>query len=368
LALFVAVEAALGITVALLVAWLGVYDVAATRGHWPITECFLHFVMQRSVAAHAPQVAAPDLNDPVLVLQGAAHFYGSCGPCHGAPDEIASPIARQITPPPPGLYSASAEFTPQELFWIVKNGVKMTAMPAWPVKQRDDEIWAMVAFLEQLPKTKPSAFDKFAGILPDAEASQTSLPSIKIADQQRGFDLAECSRCHGPDGNGRGGAFPRLTGLSDAYLAQSLHSFQTEDRPSGFMKVIVSGMSEAEIQAAAAYYSALPVTSPPASTLAAVPIGLGRQLVDDGDPASGIAACSSCHVPDAPLRHPAVPDIAGQPVGYFAQQLRLLGTGIRKSLGGTQDEVSAHHLTAPQISAVAAYLALLPSSPSAAAK
>src|ERR1700743_1772793 len=48
-------------------AWSGVFDVAATTKHsWPV-EWLLHYVMQRSVALHAPQLQVPNLNDPVLI-------------------------------------------------------------------------------------------------------------------------------------------------------------------------------------------------------------------------------------------------------------------------------------------------------------
>ena len=43
-----------------------------------------------------------------------------------------------------------ALYTPGELFWIVKHGIKSTGMPAWS-DHSDDEIWATVAFLENLP-------------------------------------------------------------------------------------------------------------------------------------------------------------------------------------------------------------------------
>ena len=141
----------------MLVLWSGIYDIAATAKHpWPVA-LLLHYAMERSVAHNAPMLIPPDLNDPTLVLRGAMHFATGCAPCHGAPGQLASPIAQQMTPVPPGLYSANRDFTPSELFFIVKNGVKMTAMPAWPAQKRDDEVWAMVAFLEHLPEYTTAA-------------------------------------------------------------------------------------------------------------------------------------------------------------------------------------------------------------------
>ncbi|HVW94207.1 MAG TPA: c-type cytochrome [Devosia sp.] len=354
LGLLLVAEAVLGIAAAVAIVWFGLYDVAASRGHDPLTARFLHFVMLRSVAAHAPDIPVPNLDDPVLVLQGATHFYNSCGRCHGAPDQIALPIVQRMTPAPPPLYSAAATFTPQQLFWIVKNGIKMTAMPAWPAPQRDDEVWALVAFLEQLPKTKPAQFASLAGLSAGGQAGQPA------ATASPGFDPAPCARCHGADGNGRERAFPRIAGLSAGYIAASLRAFRSGNRPSGFMEVATENLSDAEIDAAAAYYAGLlpkpPAAAPPAGAVAQ----LGKALVEQGDPASGIAACRTCHLPQSQSRGAPVPDLTGQPAWYLAAQLRLLASGVRRPPGGTGSVSAAHRLSEAQLAAVSAYLASSP--------
>jgi cytochrome c553 len=240
-----------------LFAWSGLFDVAATSKHsWPV-EWLLHYVMGRSVALHAPVLALPNLDDPALILRGATHFASGCAPCHGAPGELASPIAQQMTPVPPGLYSADRDFTPSQLFWIVKNGVKMTAMPAWPAQQRTDEIWAMVAFLEQLPHLNTASFTKLSG----SQAAATLLPgAVPSAD---GFDVANCARCHGADGQGQSGAFPPIAGESATTIAQALHNYRDGGLQSGFMQPIAATMSDAAIDSAARYYAGLTGTNSP---------------------------------------------------------------------------------------------------------
>lgn len=57
-----------------------------------------------------------------------------------------------MTPPPPYLPPKLARWEPDELFYIVKHGIKFAGMPAWPSQQRDDEVWAMVAFLRRFPQ------------------------------------------------------------------------------------------------------------------------------------------------------------------------------------------------------------------------
>ena len=64
---------------------------------------------------------------------------------------------------------------PNELFWIVKHGIKYTGMPAWVALDRDDEVWAVVAFLNGTPRSRrgriPQAGARFGGS-PAAERTQ----------------------------------------------------------------------------------------------------------------------------------------------------------------------------------------------------
>jgi cytochrome c553 len=321
--------------VAVIVILSGVFDVAATSKHsWPVAFV-LHFTMQRSVAAHAPSLTPPDLDDPALILQGATHYATGCAPCHGGPGELASPIAQQMTPVPPGLYDVGRDFTPDELFWIVRHGVKMTAMPAWPAQQRDDEIWAMVAFLRHLPDQNTAAYARLTGIVgtPGFLDGDVARPASATP-----FDPAPCGRCHGADGMGRAGAFPRLAGLSEIYIANALRAFRDGSRPSGFMQPVAASLTDAQIAAAAKYFSALPEQTASATE---------RQ----GEPPAGVQKCLSCHVRDAAQRQPAIPDLAGQPPGYLATQLHLLASGERPS-----PVRAAHQVPENQVAALVGYL------------
>ena len=49
---------------------------------------------------------------------------------------------------------------PQENFQFIKHGIKMTGMPAFGPTQGDDEIWALVAFLNVLPGISAADFPR----------------------------------------------------------------------------------------------------------------------------------------------------------------------------------------------------------------
>ena len=49
--------------------------------------------------------------------------------------------------------------TAAELFWVTKNGIKMTGMPAWGKTHGDDELWPVIAFLAKLPELDSDAYE-----------------------------------------------------------------------------------------------------------------------------------------------------------------------------------------------------------------
>ena len=131
--------------------YAGAYDVAATAPHWPVTSWLLATARTRSIKAHAAGIAVPPgLDDPAEVIIGVEHYAAHCAVCHGAPGVPKGDIAHGLYPPPPDLAKAAPIYTPAELFWILKHGIKMTGMPAWS-DHSDDELWATVGFLEKLP-------------------------------------------------------------------------------------------------------------------------------------------------------------------------------------------------------------------------
>ena len=140
-------------------AFSGLYNVAATEPHWKPVQKFLMFAVDRSVDHHAEGIAAPsNLEDTAVIHKGFEHFQEMCVQCHGAPGVDRSEMAKGLYPRAPKLIWAAKEDGPGELFWITKNGVKMTGMPAFGPTHTDDEIWAIVAFMKKLPSLDSAAY------------------------------------------------------------------------------------------------------------------------------------------------------------------------------------------------------------------
>jgi mono/diheme cytochrome c family protein len=150
----------------LVTVYSGIIDVGASNPHGFFTRWLLNTTMERSVRVHARGIKLPPLDDPRMVMQGFRHYREMCVGCHLAPGVTATEIRKGLMPRPPELQESVDDWTPAELFWVTKNGVKMTGMPAWGATHTNSEIWAIVAFLEKLPHMSAeqyAAMDKSAG-------------------------------------------------------------------------------------------------------------------------------------------------------------------------------------------------------------
>ncbi len=384
--------------------WGGFVNIGASTGHSAVADVLLHTAMRRSVAFNAPATVPVDLADPALVRRAAGHYESGCAPCHGSPAAPRGAVALAMTPPPPDLSTRIDDWRPQDLFWIVKHGVKMTGMPAWPTQQRDDEAWAMTAFLTSLPLLDAAAYRALAHgeEAPAAVgASALSLPGRPA--------LAACARCHGRDGRGEAsGAFPRLDIQSEAYLLDSLRAFASGARASGIMQTAVAGLSEAELADLARHYAAagrdraaeadgaadadgaaagaigaadagIPTASDtpappiPAATATAGPptpqgetaarLARGEAIARRGLPEDRIGACDGCHDPEAGGGRDAFPRLAGQYRAYLTLQLELFADEeIRRGGGPFADlmATASHKLKPADLEAVAAWYAARP--------
>jgi cytochrome c553 len=350
-----------------LFAWSGLYSVAASRGHWPIVEWLLTFGMRNSVETHALGIEVPSLDDADLVTLGAGHFHNGCAFCHGAPGLPRSPIAQSMLPPPPDLKTDMREWRDREIFWIVKNGIKYTGMPAWAAQQRDDEVWALVAFLRHLPRLDAKAYSDLAlgdlRIAPQSGREVATTETTSVA-------ASACARCHGAGQNApASGLVPILHGQPSEFLSKTLEAYANGSRASGIMQPVASDHAQEERDRVARYYAALPrPTQPTTLRLDAAAVDRGRRLAEQGDPAANVPACISCHDAQALQTYPR---LAGQNIAYMTNRLRLWKGGL---VPGTDTATImapiARLLSDRQIEDVSAYFASVtaPSAPAGSAR
>jgi mono/diheme cytochrome c family protein len=155
---FVAVASLLIGAVAGALLFTGLYDIGADAPHTPPVHWLIETLRDRSIDARARGIAVPaDLNGPQRISTGAGLYADMCTGCHLAPGMEKTEISQGLYPPAPEL-SRGLAHSPAEEFWMIKHGVKLTAMPAWGRTHSDELIWDMVAFVRQLPSLSPAQY------------------------------------------------------------------------------------------------------------------------------------------------------------------------------------------------------------------
>jgi mono/diheme cytochrome c family protein len=151
----------LAVASALIFLYSGVYNVAAANRDSILVDWALETGREVSIESRAKNITPPDqsvLKDSKTLRVGFDHYQEMCVTCHGAPGIEASEARVGLNPEPPLLTKVASKIPTREMFWVIKNGIKMTGMPAWGPTHSDDKIWAMVAFVKTLPDMSPKKY------------------------------------------------------------------------------------------------------------------------------------------------------------------------------------------------------------------
>lgn len=269
----------------------GLPNIAASKGQTGAIDWLQTMAGRQSVSLRSAAVAVPQLDDAALVARGAGHYEMVCAQCHGSPAGPPAQIANDMVPEPPRLLEQMQHWRPSaRTFWTVKHGIRQSAMPAWPSQLRDDEVWAVVAFIEAMPEMTAAQYTELTG-------------------RKRGA----CASCHGEDGGGRGGVAPRLDIQSPAYIAAALRTFRDGTRASGTMIAVARGLSDTEIDELATLFGRRSEVPPDGNRT-------GQEISERGAPERDIPACNSCHGSSGRADYPR---LAGQWKPYLRTQLML---------------------------------------------
>lgn len=147
--------------------WSGLYDIGADAHHTKPVYALMQTLRERSIAHHAKDITVPNLDDSQLVLKGAGQYAAMCTGCHLAPGMAENEMRPGLYPKPPQLSKFAPD--PREAFWVIKHGIKMSAMPAWGSSHDDATIWSMVAFLQKLPGLSPAQYKDIVARAPPDE-------------------------------------------------------------------------------------------------------------------------------------------------------------------------------------------------------
>ena len=166
-----------------------------------------------------------------------------CAACHGADGNSVNPIW-------PSLAGQHASYVAKQLREF-KNGKRVDPTMIGMVAALSEEDMDNIAAYFETQQSKPATFD--AALLEQGQ------------DIYRGgiteTSVAACMGCHGPEGEGNGPAkYPSLKGQHSQYVVTQLKAFKSGSRANDegkMMRNVANRMSEAEMQAVAAYIAGM---------------------------------------------------------------------------------------------------------------
>jgi mono/diheme cytochrome c family protein len=108
-----------------------------------------HLLVRRASRNGIP-LAPVDLQSSLV--EGDKLFGIECGACHGLDGHKPTDAGRWMYPRAADLTSKEVQnYSDRELFWIVKNGIRLSGMPAFAKVESDEHIWDLVLYLRTLP-------------------------------------------------------------------------------------------------------------------------------------------------------------------------------------------------------------------------
>jgi cytochrome c553 len=175
-----------------------------------------------------------------------------------------------------------------------------------------------------------------------------SAATLAGADPAAGRRKAEaCAACHGPAGNSVNPAVPSIAGQPAQFLSTELFLFREGTRKDPQMSAIAGGLSNADLNDLAQYFSSEKL-APPKHFTAPDNAAAGPVLAKKYN-------CVECHGREL-LGQQHIPRLAGQQPNYLLAQLKGFKAGTRADIDGNMTS-AAQLLSDQDINVLVDYLA-----------
>lgn len=132
-----------------------------------------------AVPSRAKSMKNPVPKTPDNVHEAMAHWADHCAFCHANNGSGDTEVGRNLYPKAPDMRLAyTQKLTDGELYYTIKNGIRLTGMPAWgEMSDADEDSWKLVYFIRRLPQLSPEEEKEMEQLNPKG-------PSEKQEEQQ----------------------------------------------------------------------------------------------------------------------------------------------------------------------------------------
>lgn len=132
--------------------WLVPRGIGAVGGPGPLETSVASKVRGWYISRAAKRIPTSTIaNNAASISQGEALYGMACAFCHGQDGRKSSPIGKSMHPRVPSLISPAVKgLSDKEVFWVIKNGIRLSGMPGFANVESDEEIWQITYYVRSL--------------------------------------------------------------------------------------------------------------------------------------------------------------------------------------------------------------------------
>jgi mono/diheme cytochrome c family protein len=163
--------------------------------------------LETALARRARRIATPagskELKNPhpmteTSMAEAREHFVAHCSICHGINGRGDTLIGRNVYPKVPDMSkSETQQLTDGELYYIITNGVRFTAMPAFGDEDSPKSIWDLVSFIRRLPQLTPEELKQLEELAGNEEGGEQD-KAVEMEKKEVGKKSKRKAHTHGP--------------------------------------------------------------------------------------------------------------------------------------------------------------------------
>jgi mono/diheme cytochrome c family protein len=136
-----------------------------------------------------------------VLASARAHFADHCATCHANDGSGETSIGRNLYPKAPDMRKpATQTLSDGEIFWIIKNGVRLSGMPAWGADTKEDDrvTWELVLFIRHLPRLTPEELAEMRSLNPKSrEEYEAEEAERRFLESDSGSNERSPTKAHG---------------------------------------------------------------------------------------------------------------------------------------------------------------------------
>jgi mono/diheme cytochrome c family protein len=153
------------------------------------------------IPAQGQRAVNPIASNAEVLGRARAHFADHCAWCHANDGSGETTIGRNLYPKAPDMrQKATQSLSDGQIFWIIKNGVRLTGMPAWGANTKEDDrvTWELVHFIRRLPQLTPEELAEMRGLNPKSrDEYEAEEAERRFLENASGSNESGSTKAHG---------------------------------------------------------------------------------------------------------------------------------------------------------------------------